>query len=108
MNDLYLIGNGFDLAHGLKTSYNDFLLWYLKESLQTLWNFDHFEDDLIKLDRVGSSRQIPSNFITISDLLAWLESHKYKRKAHHDFFERIIANCVIISGLMLNTSIIWL
>lgn len=27
MNDLYLIGNGFDLAHGLKTSYNDFLLW---------------------------------------------------------------------------------
>ncbi|HBL77231.1 MAG TPA: hypothetical protein DD458_18540, partial [Prolixibacteraceae bacterium] len=21
MNDLYLIGNGFDLAHGLKTSY---------------------------------------------------------------------------------------
>ena len=24
MNILYLIGNGFDLAQGLKTSYNDF------------------------------------------------------------------------------------
>ena len=29
MNRLVIIGNGFDLAHGLKTSYNDFLdfLW---------------------------------------------------------------------------------
>ena len=24
MNRLVLIGNGFDMAHGLKTSYNDF------------------------------------------------------------------------------------
>ena len=26
MNRLVLIGNGFDLAHGLKTSYKDFIL----------------------------------------------------------------------------------
>jgi len=31
MNKLVIIGNGFDLAHGLKTSYKDFLLWYLKK-----------------------------------------------------------------------------
>lgn len=31
MNRLILIGNGFDLAHGLKTSYHDFILDYLKE-----------------------------------------------------------------------------
>lgn len=29
MRNLIIIGNGFDLAHGLKTSYKDFLLWYL-------------------------------------------------------------------------------
>lgn len=29
MNRLILIGNGFDLAHGLKTSYKDFIIWYL-------------------------------------------------------------------------------
>lgn len=29
MNRLILIGNGFDLAHGLKTSYKDFIFWYL-------------------------------------------------------------------------------
>ena len=28
MNRLILIGNGFDLAHGLKTSYKDFIKWY--------------------------------------------------------------------------------
>jgi len=36
-NRLVLIGNGFDLALGLKTGYSDFLLWLLKKYLlQTL------------------------------------------------------------------------
>lgn len=30
MNRIILIGNGFDLAHGLKTSYNDFIDWIIK------------------------------------------------------------------------------
>lgn len=32
MNRLIIIGNGFDLAHGLKTSYHDFMLHYLKDN----------------------------------------------------------------------------
>lgn len=28
MNRLVIIGNGFDMAHGLKTSYTDFINWY--------------------------------------------------------------------------------
>ena len=31
MNRLVLIGNGFDLAHGLKTSYADFINWYWEQ-----------------------------------------------------------------------------
>lgn len=31
MNRIILIGNGFDLAHGLKTSYADFIDWYWEE-----------------------------------------------------------------------------
>lgn len=31
MNRLILVGNGFDLAHGLKTTYKDFIFWYLDE-----------------------------------------------------------------------------
>lgn len=33
MNRLVLIGNGFDLAHGLKTSYKDFIQWYWEERI---------------------------------------------------------------------------
>ena len=36
MNRLVIIGNGFDLAHGLKTSYNDFVDWYLEKRLKGL------------------------------------------------------------------------
>ena len=31
MNRLVLIGNGFDIAHGLKTNYADFINWYWEE-----------------------------------------------------------------------------
>ena len=31
MNRLVIIGNGFDLAHGLKTSYQDFINWYCNQ-----------------------------------------------------------------------------
>ncbi|MBO7552992.1 MAG: hypothetical protein J6T82_03045 [Bacteroidaceae bacterium] len=33
MNRLVLIGNGFDLAHGLKTSYQDFINWYWEQKI---------------------------------------------------------------------------
>lgn len=35
MNKLYIIGNGFDLAHGLKTSYKDFYDFLSKEKLSS-------------------------------------------------------------------------
>lgn len=31
MNRIILIGNGFDLAHGLRTSYKDFINWYWED-----------------------------------------------------------------------------
>lgn len=36
MNRLIIIGNGFDIAHGLKTSYMDFINWYWKQRLDAL------------------------------------------------------------------------
>lgn len=48
MNRIILIGNGFDLAHGLKTSYADFIYWYWNEwnlCLKRSFNSDE-EDEL--------------------------------------------------------------
>lgn len=36
MNRLVIIGNGFDMAHGLKTSYMDFINWYWEMRLNAL------------------------------------------------------------------------
>ena len=36
MNRLVIIGNGFDIAHGLKTSYSDFINWYWEKRLNAL------------------------------------------------------------------------
>lgn len=36
MNRLVLVGNGFDLAHELKTSYQDFINWYWDKRVQGL------------------------------------------------------------------------
>lgn len=38
MNRLVIIGNGFDLAHGLKTSYTDFIDWYWGKRIEVLKN----------------------------------------------------------------------
>ncbi len=35
MNRLVIIGNGFDMAHGLKTSYMDFINWYWDQRINT-------------------------------------------------------------------------
>ena len=37
MNRLVLIGNGFDLAHNLRTSYNDFIDWYWEKTVNSFY-----------------------------------------------------------------------
>ena len=52
MNRLVIIGNGFDMAHGLKTSYKDFIYWYWEQRLNALLT-EHSvvsEDCLCKLE----------------------------------------------------------
>ena len=38
MNRIILVGNGFDLAHGLPTKYSDFVNWYWEQRLMGLAN----------------------------------------------------------------------
>lgn len=38
MNRIVLIGNGFDLAHGLKTQYKNFIDWYWKQRIINFYN----------------------------------------------------------------------
>jgi len=92
MNDLYLIGNGFDLAHSLKTSYNDFLLWYLNDFIKKSFRRDRHEDDLLEIYRLGLHYNLPDDFKAVKDIFQKLKDLSYKLKAKHDFFGRIIEN----------------
>ncbi|MCT4119344.1 AbiH family protein [Elizabethkingia anophelis] len=61
MNRIILIGNGFDLAHGMKTSYKDFILDYLRTSISIAKEVGRFEDLLIRITK-------RENFITPENL----------------------------------------
>ena len=51
MNRIILIGNGFDLAHGLHTSYGNFIDWYWDKCQRKLMTYpgNMFKDDLCEI-----------------------------------------------------------
>lgn len=63
MNRLVIIGNGFDLAHGLPTAYCDFINWYWS----TIPDTNH-QDDFIKFDH--------DTFHTFSDISCYNDIKK--------------------------------
>ncbi len=52
MNRLILLGNGFDLAHVLKTGYNDFIRWYFKKCLMSAVHHAPFEDAMLRVEKI--------------------------------------------------------
>ena len=61
MNRIVLIGNGFDLAHGLKTSYADFIDWYWEHvKHKILGSLSNIYDD--GLCFVSSNKSWPQGF----------------------------------------------
>lgn len=45
MNRIILVGNGFDLAHGLKTRYEDFINWYFEQLRDKLYHHNSYKFD---------------------------------------------------------------
>jgi hypothetical protein len=57
MNSLVVIGNGFDLAHGLKTRYYDFIIWYLNTILNEISTSSLYMDELLTIHRTRVRRK---------------------------------------------------
>jgi hypothetical protein len=55
MNRIILIGNGFDLAHGLKTSYRDFMNNYWRDFVKNIPDklFGIHEDEFTKFEKIN-------------------------------------------------------
>lgn len=71
MNRIIIVGNGFDLAHGVKTSYKDFIEWYFGEVIERLkqgkciteivygiLKIFVYKDDLLKIALKDGSKSI--------------------------------------------------
>lgn len=56
INRLIIIGNGFDLAHGMKTKYKDFVNGYLRQRIES-FDGENSEDLLIKIKYKGDAEK---------------------------------------------------
>ncbi|MFT5725033.1 MAG: hypothetical protein ACI9JN_002156 [Bacteroidia bacterium] len=62
MHRLVIIGNGFDLAHGLKTSFTSFIINYFQHKFRDLFNCEPKIDS----QRGGGENILSSDFISIN------------------------------------------
>lgn len=95
MNRLVLIGNGFDLAHDLKTSYADFIYWYWKRRITGLYDVESnsSDDSLCTLEVIGETWSIFYFYNSISinraegkELYQYINKHKDKFVIRHTSF----------------------
>lgn len=77
MNRLILVGNGFDLAHGLKTSYKDFIHFYIHKVFDAAHNNNSYEDHLIKISRTSYFlKEAEARFKWVEDYLTNFNKNK--------------------------------
>lgn len=97
---IILVGNGFDLAHNLPTSYKSFMYWYWKQRFINLCE-DSYEssDKLCTLKIFGERERVWRDFkkenpnMSGKDFLDLIQSGRKSRKFELDasyFFENII------------------
>ena len=100
MNRLILIGNGFDLAHGLKTSYKDFLTDYLFCCINSFYKNKEYKDPLLEISYVHSGtvfapKTVESSFQILIDEIKMFETSKLiSVKYKSVFFKDLITNFV--------------
>ena len=90
MNNIVLLGNGFDLAHGLKTSYTDFVLWYFKKVLNFSRGLETtHEDGLVSLNFNGRTFD-SGKFDTVQRILTALKANEITIRYKDPFFKKIV------------------
>lgn len=99
MNRLVLIGNGFDLAHGLKTSYKDFFYWYWEHRFNEIHKeySSTSEDVLCSLitkeykswHELMFYHHIQLSSMNGEQLFPWLCDMRYFEIKYSPFFDRI-------------------
>lgn len=97
INHIIIIGNGFDLAHGLKTKYSDFIYWYLKKAV-IKYNKDLvYDDDLISIKPNSNAVRYPIPEFSMSSteqIINELERQEYLNHFKSEFFNSIVRKSI--------------
>ena len=92
MNRIILIGNGFDLAHGLKTSYANFIDWYWEKRIKDFKNIhtDISDDGLCK-------------FVSYAEIWSayYINCTVYNNLNYKDIFNDIIKDGTYVTNVTL-------
>jgi len=94
MNKLVIIGNGFDLAHGLKTSYKDFILWHINKVYQQNY-IGKTESKLIVIETNFDKTYVPNiskydDYISLKKSIEKDGRFRLEIKGKYDFINRIL------------------
>ncbi|GHT19137.1 hypothetical protein AGMMS4957_02730 [Bacteroidia bacterium] len=89
MNRIILIGNGFDLAHGLETSYAHFIDDYWRQKIVNIEKNSSMKDADVKFIRNYSSTQIRRPLA----LLSFLKGRNIQPEFQNTFLESITTHC---------------
>lgn len=75
MAHLIIIGNGFDLAHNLPTSYSDFLIWYFNKSFKTAIQKKYYQDEniIIQTEIMAKFNQPKKIFKSLSEIRSFVK-----------------------------------
>lgn len=118
MNKLILIGNGFDLAHGMKTSYKDFILTYFRNIIQTAIDkqstikTDAFQINIRNYDLLSQYKWYSPFLKHLNDesVLKILKNDEYfsiENRDVHNFFSCAIDNSIIDLALNSINDVKW-
>ena len=86
MNRIVLIGNGFDLAHGLESDYKSFINWYWRNKFETFRKSQSTEDDDIKL-KLNSL-----GFLNLISEYDDLKANKIRSEITNEFLAKLMDN----------------
>lgn len=95
MNKLVLVGNGFDLAHGLPTTYMDFLNWYVCQCYECYYKTGHYNDPLFQMQNTFASSTIIENVMPVNfdEVLARFNRNSHRMIQFHSFFfKKLLSN----------------
>ncbi|WP_430899378.1 MULTISPECIES: AbiH family protein [unclassified Paraflavitalea] len=98
VNRLIIIGNGFDLAHGLKTSFQDFIYSYFQNLIYNLYNENRFLDELIS---ISSERSLHLEKHQI-EVLTPQQSFLHFKKIENDKTFKIIYTSALFKHIQSN------